>query len=49
MIAAALWLNLLKPLLPVDAFALPEDVNKVDIVADGVNRIYDNRLPIKNS
>jgi len=47
MIAAALWLNLLKPFLPIEAFASREGVTEVDIVAVGGKTIYDNKLPIK--
>lgn len=48
MIAVALWLNLLKPLLPLIAYASREDVVKIDIVAVGGKTIYDNKVPIKN-
>ena len=47
LIAVALWVNLLKPLLPMEAFASREDVTKVDIVAVAGKTIYDNKLPIK--
>ena len=46
LIAAALWINLLKPLFPVNAHAGRENIVKVDIYSVGGRMISAYRVPV---
>ena len=45
-IAAALWLNLLKPLLPIDVYAGRDNVQDVNIVSISGYRIHGGEIPV---
>jgi len=45
-IAAALWISLIKDIIPQDVYAGRDDIQKVDIVAVSGRTLFDNTVPV---